>query len=385
MLISWQIWVPILSSALPSIDINKKYFPFNASLRRNLLSLLRTLGEYVLLAHFDLHTEFTLELLEDVLKRLSKLEHAVAPVLNLNLETFKNHFIYHHLVDSIRDKGPICNTDTGFGEARHRQSKQDYAKSNKRPDQFEVQLMRKVLEREVIVRIDTQVAAMKLREEELLQDESGPTDEVGNVKLGARQKRRPLSEIVSTFPVPSHISSQECEALERNLCRFLSYWILSFQGAAVHLDLAEYLASEYLTAQVSYVSLLDNSLVTNRIRFNPCWNKGGPRYDYILYNADHNSYGYGQVLSVFAMVVNRERYSIALLLDLKKKAQRSSITGFIEATADKTKASSYRFVMTNTFVRPLFVHPPDPDSDSTTYVVNDLIDYDSYLRFLNIK
>jgi hypothetical protein len=64
----------------------------------------------------------------------------VAPALKINLNTFKNHFIYHHFLDSIRQKGPVSNTDTGFGEARHRKSKDDYGKSNKRPGQYEMQV-----------------------------------------------------------------------------------------------------------------------------------------------------------------------------------------------------------------------------------------------------
>jgi hypothetical protein len=60
--------------------------------------------------------------------------------LKVNLNIFKNHYIHHHVIDSIRSKGPICNTDTGYGEARHPQTKVDFLLSNRHPNEYEMQV-----------------------------------------------------------------------------------------------------------------------------------------------------------------------------------------------------------------------------------------------------
>lgn len=65
--------------------------------------------------------------------------------LKMNLNTFKNHYIHHHFIDSIRTKGPICNTDTGYGEARHPQTKVDFLLSNRHPDEYEMQVSPRII------------------------------------------------------------------------------------------------------------------------------------------------------------------------------------------------------------------------------------------------
>jgi hypothetical protein len=145
-------------------------------------------------------------------------------------------------------------------------------------------------------------------------------------------------------------------------------------------------ASRYTTAQITYVSLLDNSVLTGRIRVKDKWNSNGnSRYDYVLFNLDHKTYGYGQVRNLFSIVVENVTYTIALILELKKRS-RCKATGFIQTSANLLKASSYRFVMVDTLVRPAFVHPPATNGrDITKYVINDLIDYDMYLRLLHVS
>jgi hypothetical protein len=71
-----KLWVPILDAVLPdtAATIDPDFFPYNVKLRRSLLMLLRVLGEWMLLAHFDTHTDFTLEHAKQVLIRLSALE-----------------------------------------------------------------------------------------------------------------------------------------------------------------------------------------------------------------------------------------------------------------------------------------------------------------------
>lgn len=52
---------------------------------------------------------------------------------------------------------------------------------------------------------------------------------MGNVKLGAKEKRKPLSNIVTEFPLPEDISQQEQDMLVLSLRQFLYRWILPFQ------------------------------------------------------------------------------------------------------------------------------------------------------------
>jgi hypothetical protein len=231
---------------------------------------------------------------------------------------------------------------------------------------------------------------------------------MGNVKLGAKERRRPFSNIVTEFPLPEDFPQHERDMLVLSLRQFLYRWIAPFQTSgprptAQQLpDIAELLvcvyqfaraqlttgfskASRYSTARILYVSLLDDSMLTGRVRVKDRWNSdGNSRYDYVLFNLDHKTYGYGQVRNLFSIVVNKVTYSIALLLELKKRS-RCKTTGFIQTSANPLKASSYRFVMVDTLVRPALVHPPAPNSkDTTKHVVNDLIDYDMYLRLLHV-
>lgn len=75
-LILLKLWVPILDAVLPdtAATIDSGFFPYNMKLRRSLLMLLRALGEWMLLAHFDTHTDVTLEHAKQVLIRFSTLE-----------------------------------------------------------------------------------------------------------------------------------------------------------------------------------------------------------------------------------------------------------------------------------------------------------------------
>lgn len=103
----------------------------------------------MILVSFTTHTDTTLSILSDVLKGMGEYEKVCALICcnsvsheyqdlatawGISLTTPKHHFVHSHLVASIRSKGPVCNTDTGMGEARHPESKHAYANSNKHPD-----------------------------------------------------------------------------------------------------------------------------------------------------------------------------------------------------------------------------------------------------------
>ena len=65
------------------------------------------------------------------------------------------------------------------------------------------------------------------------------------------------------------------------------------------------------------------------------------------------------------------------LVRFLKSLERNDITGYIHAS----ESSDYRFVTTKCFVRSVFAH--SPSSDYPRYVINDLIDQDSYIRLEN--
>jgi hypothetical protein len=132
--------------------------------------------------------------------------------------------------------------------------------------------------------------------------------------------------------------------------------------------------------------MLDNQYAADRIRVTPTWRNGPPRYDYVIYTAEivggRTQYGYAQVLSLFTITLAGKTYHIALILDLKLKT-RSPHSRSIRAVADRAKASSYRFIMMDCFVRSIFVQPPPPGSN--VFTINDLIDSDVFLRLGDVS
>lgn len=130
-------------------------FQPNHKMRGDILCLLRLYGECSVLIDQTTHTDETLERLEDVLNRMANLEEVincfsvpgpadisqiVAKNIGFSLNTPKRHLMHHHLTESIRAKGPVCNTDTGAGEAQHRDTKVCYAHSNRQPGSFQLQV-----------------------------------------------------------------------------------------------------------------------------------------------------------------------------------------------------------------------------------------------------
>jgi hypothetical protein len=71
--------------------------------------------------------------------------------------------------------------------------------------------------------------------------------------------------------------------------------------------------------------MLDDQYAADRIRVNPKWRNGPPRYDYVMYTADITEgravYGYAQVLSLFTMTLAKKTYHIAFILDLKLRSR----------------------------------------------------------------
>lgn len=91
------------------------------------------------------------------------------------------------------------------------------------------QLLRKVLERQAIDRIDSRIAAARSDKVDPNLQGAERAGAVGNVKLGAKEKRRRLSDLVTDFPLPEDLPQQERDMLVLSLRQFLYKWILPFQ------------------------------------------------------------------------------------------------------------------------------------------------------------
>ncbi|KAG8802104.1 hypothetical protein FRC17_006489 [Serendipita sp. 399] len=140
---------PILDAILPA----------TIQARSDLLLLFRTMGVCTILLGLSTQSDVTIEKLEGSLRELDQLEQKLQPTYAANMTTVKHHLLHTHVAQSIREKGPLINTDTSHGEARHPESKKDYTKTNRHGGEFQLQMMRKALHRETIRQVRERVNA----------------------------------------------------------------------------------------------------------------------------------------------------------------------------------------------------------------------------------
>jgi hypothetical protein len=85
------------------------------------------------------------------------------------------------------------------------------------------------------------------------------------------------------------------------------------------------------------------------------------------------------VLSLFSVSYFEKTYSLAILQPFTRKP-RNKLTGFIELEQAKGK---YEFCFIDSIIRPVHILPPTPINKK--FSVQDLVDGDSYLRFIDMK
>ncbi|KAL1725193.1 hypothetical protein EV714DRAFT_256070 [Schizophyllum commune] len=123
----------------------------------DILRTLRALAViHMLCASFTIHTEETLEWLDDAVRRYAHATQIIREGLGIKFEWPKHHALVH-LTDIIRRKGPVDNYETGLGERLHPQIKRDYRRSSKRPSTVTDELIWMAQERECILRVRAQV------------------------------------------------------------------------------------------------------------------------------------------------------------------------------------------------------------------------------------
>jgi hypothetical protein len=131
------------------------------------------------------------------------------------------------------------------------------------------------------------------------------------------------------------------------------------------------------TVHIEYVSLETNTIEKDQIRVNPNWYHKGERRDYILFNENHLSLACAQVVQLMNLTHARVTYPLALLRVLGT-LKRNETSLFLHASSH----CEYRWAPVGSFVRAVYVHAPIKEKQS--YIINDLIDTDMYLRLLNV-
>jgi hypothetical protein len=129
----------------------------------------------------------------------------------------------------------------------------------------------------------------------------------------------------------------------------------------------------YKKAQIDYISLENSQLRHDIIRANPKWHNGGPRYDYVLMNRDHESISCVQVLGLFTVTSEGNAYPTAFVRPMNIRP-RSNRHGFHECT----RGNDFEFIPTESLIRSVYVQY-DPTAEDK-YFINDTIDSDIFLR-----
>ena len=116
-------------------------------------------------------------------------------------------------------------------------------------------------------------------------------------------------------------------------------------------------------------------------RVTACWQKEGPRYDCVLVQRwPKSSIFFAQVLGLFSVSLHDQTYGLAILRPFIRR-HRNKVTGYIEVS--EVSEGRYEFCFTNSIIRAVHILPPTPTNNQ--FVVQDLVDGDAYLRFINMK
>ncbi|KAG8820415.1 hypothetical protein FRC19_008882 [Serendipita sp. 401] len=362
--------VPILECILPS----------KMSCRDKILRLFRLLSECMTLMSFSMHTDSTLALLQDVLENMANCETPVADQWGVNLKTPKHHFMHSHLIESIKAKGPVCNTDTGIGEARHPESKHAYARTNHHPDTVKDQMIRHVVHREVIrkirARIDQQASETPLLTP--LNDPVQAPDLGCHVAFGSPDRLQTLYDLLKGISVVHKLGFWE---LKEGIKRYLKQYAPSLRLTETEssdddepADIWEFRATNYKKADIEYVSLENFHPQRDIIRVNPNWRRQGPRYDYILINRDHQSVSCVQVLALFKVLIRHSVIPIVLVRPVKVRP-RSVRHGFYSCTP----TDGIVFVPPGSIIRSAYVQSHTISKENKLFI-NDAVDSDMFLR-----
>jgi hypothetical protein len=86
------------------------------------------------------------------------------------------------------------------------------------------------------------------------------------------------------------------------------------------------------------------------------------------------------VLGLFSASHNDQTHSLAILQPFIRK-HRNKVTGYIEL--EEVSKERYELCFIDSIIRAVHILPPTPKNNH--FVVQDLLDGDSYLHFININ
>ena len=112
-----------------------------------------------------------------------------------------------------------------------------------------------------------------------------------------------------------------------------------------------------------------------------CWQNEGPRYDCVLIQGwPKTSVFFARVLGLFSASLCDQTHGLAILRPFVRK-RRNKVTGYIEL--EEVSEGRYEFCFVNSIIRAVHILPPTPTN--SRFTVQDLIDGDAYLRFINMN
>jgi len=137
----------------------------------------------------------------------------------------------------------------------------------------------------------------------------------------------------------------------------------------------------YHSCRVTYDCQETGSKQTDLFRSTDCWRKEGPRYDCVLVQGwPRSSVFFARALGLFSASCHNKTHSLVILQPFIQK-HRNKVNGYIEL--EEVSKEQYELCFIDSIIRAVHVLPPTPKNNR--FVVQDLVDGDAYLRFININ
>ena len=137
----------------------------------------------------------------------------------------------------------------------------------------------------------------------------------------------------------------------------------------------------YHSCRVTYDCQETGSKQTDLFRSTDSWRGEGPRYDCVLVQGQkRSSVFFARVLALFSASYHDKTHGLAILQPFIRK-RRNKITGYIEL--EEAPEGQYEFGFTDSIICAVHILPPTPKNNR--FIVQDLLDGDAYLRFINMN
>lgn len=137
----------------------------------------------------------------------------------------------------------------------------------------------------------------------------------------------------------------------------------------------------YHSCRVTYDCQESGCKQTDFFRVTSSWRREGPRYDCVLVQGwPRSSVFFARVLGLFSLSHHDQTQSLAILRPFTRR-HRNKLTGFIEL--EEGGQEQYEFCFIDSFIRAVHILPPTSTNKRST--VQDLVDGDAYLRFIDMN